>query len=163
MPQVTLFIQVHGRRDLTEMSVADAVTPAQLHAALAAAGISLTPDASVFVDEDEQQLEREGNGTVRGIRHGCRIHVARCRRINATVHYLDKTTEKLFPPGTRVRTVKAWVVRELKLDRKDVAEHVLQLCQSTERPASDTALHTLVHGKDCTVCFDFVPEQRVEG
>jgi hypothetical protein len=163
MPQITLFVQLQGESQLTEISVVDAITPADLHAALIEAGIKLAPEMLVFIDEEEKHLVSEAHGPVRGIKHGCRVHVTRCRRIQTTVHYLEKTFEHAFPPGARVRAVKAWVVHELKLEGKDVAEHVLHLCQSTERPASDTPLHTLVRGKDCTVCFDFVPEQRVEG
>jgi len=79
------------------------------------------------------------------------------------VHYLDRTIEHAFPPGARVRTVKAWAVHKLKISPTDAAEHVLQLCNSTDRPAGDTPLHELVTGHDCAVCFDFVPEKRVEG
>jgi hypothetical protein len=49
------------------------------------------------------------------------------------------------------------------MDPKDAAEHVLQLCNSTDRPPSDTPLHQLVHGPHCALCFDLVPEKRVEG
>jgi hypothetical protein len=49
------------------------------------------------------------------------------------------------------------------LSPKDAAEHVLQLCNSTERPPSDTPLHQLVQGHACELCFDLVPEKRVEG
>jgi hypothetical protein len=58
--------------------------------------------------------------------------------------------------------VKAWAVREFHLDHKDAAEHVLQLCESAERPSGDTPLHTLLHG-GCALCFNLVPEKRVEG
>ena len=67
------------------------------------------------------------------------------------------------PPGARVRAVKEWAVRKFKMDPKDAADHVLQVCKSTARPASDTPLHQLLHGHDCALCFDLVPEKRVEG
>ena len=79
------------------------------------------------------------------------------------MHVLDKTTEHEFAPGARVRAVKEWAVHTFKLSAKDAAEHVLQLCQSTERPSSDTPLHQLVKGHACDLCFDLVPEKRVEG
>jgi hypothetical protein len=59
--------------------------------------------------------------------------------------------------------VKAWAAQTFKLSAKDAAEHVLQLCNSTDRPPSDTPLHQLVHGHGCELCFDLVPEKRVEG
>jgi hypothetical protein len=79
------------------------------------------------------------------------------------VNFLNKSSEETFPPGTRVRRVKDWAARKFRMDPKDAAEHVLQLCKSTERPPSDTPLQQLVTGHACAVCFDLVPEKRVEG
>ena len=42
-------------------------------------------------------------------------------------------------------------------------EEVLQICKSTKRPAADTPLHELVERRACSLCFDLVPEKRVEG
>ena len=47
--------------------------------------------------------------------------------------------------------------------RFEQKEHVLQICNSKERPSSDTPLAALAHGCGCNVCFDLVPEKRVEG
>ena len=97
------------------------------------------------------------------VKGGSRIHVSRCKRIKTTVHFAHQTVEREFAPGIRVRAVKAWAVHELKMDPRDAAEHVLQLCGSTERPSTDTPLIQLVHGHGCEVCFDLVPDKRVEG
>ena len=40
--------------------------------------------------------------------------------------------------------MKAWAAHTFKLSPKDAAEHVLQICKSTKRPAADTPLHELV-------------------
>jgi hypothetical protein len=117
----------------------------------------------VFVDDAEEHVCGERHAPVPGLKHGGRVHVCRCRRIATTVHFLDKTTEHLFPPGVRVRAVKAWAVHHFGMDPKDAAEHVLQICNSADRPASDTPLQQLVEGHHCKVCFDLVPEKRVEG
>ena len=163
MSQSILFVQIQGDPRIIEVAIADTVTEAELHNALSGAGVLAAPDLFVFVDEAEEHIRREGDRPVSGAKHGARVHVARCRRIKTTVHFLDKTIDREFPPGARVRSVKAWAVREFHLDHKDAAEHVLQICNSNERPASDTPLHALLHGHDCAVCFDFVPEKRVEG
>lgn len=97
------------------------------------------------------------------IKRGCRIHVSKCRKIKVTVHYLEKTEERTFAPGARVKKVKAWAVETFKLNHHDAAEHVLQLCNSMDRPAADTPLHELTKAPVCSVCFDLVPEKRVEG
>jgi hypothetical protein len=146
-----------------EAELSEAATLGELHDALAAAGIQIDKEALIFLDEGADHLHGHRHEPVPGLKHGCRVHVSRCHRIKTTIHFLDKTAEHEFPPGARVRTVKEWAVREFKMNPKDAAEHVLQICNSTERPASDTPLHQLVHGHACALCFDLVPETRVEG
>ena len=163
MPKALLFVQVQGDASVIEVEVADNVTESGLYNALSAAGITTAPEIFVFIDEAEEHIPCEGNRPVPSAKHGARVHVARCRRIKTAVHFVDKTIERGFPPGARVRSVKKWAAQEFHLDHKDAAEHVLQLCNSTKRPASDTPLHALTHGHDYAVCFDFVPEKRVEG
>lgn len=163
MSQISVFVQVDGESRLAEVLVNAGVTEAELLAALGAAGTQIEADVAIFLDEDEAALEGHRDRPVRGLKHGCRIHVTRCRRIKTVVNYLEKSATRDFAPGARVRAVKAWAVREFELERKDAAEHVLQVCGSTARPSSDTPLQALVRGRECGLCFDLVPEQRVEG
>jgi hypothetical protein len=163
MSKTLIFIQVQGRPGILEVELSEAATLDELHGALAAAGIQMDAETFIFIDEDEHHQHGDRHQPVDGIKHGSRIHVSRCKRIKTTVHFLDKTAEHAFPPGARVRAVKDWAAHTFKLSPKDAAEHVLQLCNSTERPPSDTPLHQLVHGHACELCFDLVPEKRVEG
>lgn len=89
--------------------------------------------------------------------------VTRCKKIKVTVHYTDRTIERALAPGSRVRTVKQWALREFKLNPTDAGEQVLQLCNSRTLLPTDTALAELVSGHSCHICFDLVPEKRVEG
>ena len=162
MSESILFVQIQGDARVVEVSVPDNVTELNLHRRLTEAGILVTPDLFVFVDEAEEHLHRETDRAVAGVRHGTRVHVSRCRKVHVSIHYLDKTLERDFAPGARVRSVKAWAVREFHLDHKDAAEHVLQVCGSADRPPSDTPLHVLLRN-GCALCFDLVPEKRVEG
>ena len=159
----SLFVQVQGDARLIEVPVADSPTEAELLAALENAGVALGPDLAVFIDEGEEPLSGDRERRIGGIKDGCRVHVARCRRIKTVVHFMEKTLNREFPPGARVRAVKKWAVHELHLDHKDAAEHVLQLCGSSARPSSDTPLHLLIQNHECAVCFDLVPEKRIEG
>lgn len=177
MSTLIVFIQVHGRPGVLEAQLPAAATVGELHDALAASGVQLDAETFVFIDEAEGHLGGERHEPVHGLKHGCRIHICLCKHIRTTVHYLEKTAERDFPPGARVRRVKEWAVHRFELNPKDAAEHVLQLCKSTERPSSDTPLQQLVtdqghedghhhgHGHDhaCTLCFDLVPDKRVEG
>lgn len=126
------------------------------------AGVPINADTFIFIDEAEECLHGERIHPVPGIKRGARIHVTRFRRIKATVHFLDQTEEHEFPPGARVRAVKSLAAHTFHMTPADAADHVLQLCGSTERPTSDTPLHELARG-GCAVCFDLVPEKRVEG
>jgi hypothetical protein len=162
MSKSTIFIQVHGRPGILEAELV-AVTIAELHQAINACGVPIDAETFIFIDEAVDHVHGQPHEPVHGLKHGTRVHVSRCRHIKTTVHFLDKTAEHTFAPGARVRAVKAWAAHTFKMDPKDAAEHVLQLCNSTERPASDTPLHQLVRGHGCELCFDLVPEKRVEG
>lgn len=162
MPKLTLFVQIQGEPNVVEVAVNENLTESELLKALLDAGISLSPDQFVFIDEIEEPISNDGKRPAE-VRQGTRVHVARCRRIKTTVNYLERTIERDFAAGARVRSVKKWGMKEFELDKKDAAEHVLQLCKSAQRPSSDTPLHALVQGSNCAVCFDLVPEIRVEG
>ena len=51
MSQATLFVQVQGDLTIVEVTVAANVTEAELHAALAGAGVQVTPDVQLFIDD----------------------------------------------------------------------------------------------------------------
>lgn len=113
---------------------------------------------------DEGEIEpQQRKQPLKDLKHGARVHVSSCRRIRTVVHFLERTAHHDFPPGTRVRTVKACAVREFRIEPKGAGEHVLRICDSTMKPATDTPLSELVHRGRCSVCFDLVPDKRVEG
>ncbi len=163
MSKHIIFIQAHGSPNIVEAEISTAPTVGELHDLLAARAIETVAETFIFIDEAEQPIRGERHDAVHGLKHGGRVHITRCHRIKTTVHFLDKTAERDFPPGARVRAVKEWAAHTFKLNPKDAAEHVLQLCNSTDRPPSDTPLHQLVQGHGCDLCFDLVPEKRVEG
>ena len=163
MTNIIVFVQVQGTSGITEAELAAQATHDELEAALSAAGVPIPDGALLFIDEEESSLHRQAGEPVEGLKHGCRLHYTRCRSIEVTAHFLEKTARKAFAPGARVRKVKAWAVVEFKLDGHDAAEHVLQICNSTIRPPTDTPIHELTDHHKCSVCFDLVPEKRVEG
>jgi len=161
MADSIVFVQIQGDGRVTEVVIPEKISATALRGRLREVGVLNTDDFLVFVDEAEEQV-REGATPLPDIRHGTRVHITRCHKIHVSVNYVNKTIEREFAPGARVRSVKRWAVHELHLDHKDAAEHVLQLCGSTERPPSDTPLHVLLRN-GCRLCFDLVPEKRVEG
>jgi hypothetical protein len=163
MANATVFITAHDRPNLIEVELSDAATLGELHDLLAAAGIKVDGETFIFVDEAEEHEQGERHQPLRQFRHGSRIHICRCRRIDVTVNYLNKSERHEFAPGARVRSVKEFAVRKFGLSPKDAAEHVLQICHSAKRPPSDTPLTELLRDSGCALCFDLVPEKRVEG
>lgn len=160
-----VFIQVQGSDSLVEATLPAEPTYEQLFEILAKRGVELGDGSFVFLDEEDEPLTRKPKKgeLLPPIKRGCRIHVTKCRKIKVTVNYLEKTADQTFAPGARVKKVKAWAVKTFGLDANDAAEHVLQLCGSTDRPATDTTLRQLTAAPVCSVCFDLVPEKRVEG
>ncbi len=163
MSNVLIFIQAYDQPDILEAEISAVATVGELHDALEVLGVTVDAETFIFVDEAEEHEHKERHEPLRHVRHGSRVHVGRCKRIATTVNFLDKSEAREFPPGARVRAVKEWAVHTFDLNPKDAAEHVLQLCNSPDRPTTDTPLHQLVHGHHCALCFDLVPEKRVEG
>ncbi|PKP72185.1 MAG: hypothetical protein CVT83_01180 [Alphaproteobacteria bacterium HGW-Alphaproteobacteria-5] len=163
MKAITAFIQTDGKPDLIEVDLPEDISIDDLAALLKRHGIDLSDNDEIFIDEADEPLKSKGKDRVPSLRRGCRIHVTRCRKIRVSVNFLGRTETEAFAPGVRVRRVKAWSARVFRLDDNDVSEHVLQLCNSTVRPPTDTPLHELTDRLSCSICFDLVPEKRVEG
>lgn len=163
MTAATIFIQIQARPGLIEGVLNEKPVFSDVLDLLTKAGVEIDENTFIFIDDTDQPHSRDHGHPIAGLKHGSRIHVTRCKRVKTTIHFLEQAAEHEFSPGTRVRAVKEWAVHYFKMNPKDAAEHVLQICKSTTRPASDTPLHELIEGHGCSVCFDLVPEKRVEG
>ena len=163
MSKTIIFIRAEGKPGVTEAEIMIPATVRDLHEAFKTLGIDFDKDLEAFVDEADNSVPHDAKATVEGLKHGSRVHVTHCKKIKVTMHYMHRTIDRAFAPGARVRTVKHWAVRELKLNPTDAGEHVLQLCNTTTQPPTDAALAELVNGRSCDVCFDLVPEKRIEG
>ena len=162
MSKTIIFIQAEGKPGITEVGITIPASVRDLHEVFKTHGIDFE-GFEAFIDEAEAPVPHDAKAPVEGLKQGSRVHLTRCKKIKVTVHYMDRTIERAFAPGNRVRTVKQWAVREFKLNPTDAGEHVLQLCNSTTQPPTDTALAELVSDHSCDICFDLVPEKRVEG
>lgn len=159
----TVFIAVQGYDRLVEVDLPDNASLAIIHASVNEAGIEIDEELILFHDEDDEPIEWHGSARPDSIKHGAKLHLARCRKIDVTINYLDQTERHHFAPGARVRRVKAWAVKHFKLAERDATEHLLQVCGGTTRPPTDTPVHKLVKHGHCDLCFDLVPDIRVEG
>lgn len=163
MSKTIIFIQAEGKPGVTEAEITIPATVHNLHETFKTLGIDFGKELEAFVDESDNPVPHDAKAVAEGLKHGSRVHVTHCKKIKVTVHYMHHTIDRGFAPGTRVRTVKQWAVRELKLNPTDAGEHVLRLCDSTIQPPTDAALAELVNSQSCDVCFDLVPEKRIEG
>ena len=159
----TIFIHHGERGNLSEGALPASPTGIDLEWLLRSLNIDLDDTCRVLLDEEDEPLDLTSKAPLKGLKSGCRIHVTRCLRVRVTVNYLERTAHETFAGGARVRRVKAWAVREFELKEQDAIEHLLQLCNSEDRPTTDTPLHELTKRGDCAICFDLVPEKRVEG
>lgn len=159
----TVFIAVQGHDRLIEVDLPANASIEFIHASVKEAGIEIDEGFILFHDEDDDPIEWHGHKRPPHVKQGAKLHLAKCRKIDVTIHYLEQTKRHSFAPGTRVRRVKAWAVDHFKLAERDAAEHVLQVCGSTDRPPTDTPLHKLAKHGRCELCFDLVPDVRVEG
>lgn len=163
MNNIIVFAHVGTDCGITEINLPEDAKLADAYHALKAAGIEIDDESCLFVDEDEQAYREDESTRLQSLKHGSHIHLCRCRTILTTVNYLDQSEERKFAPGTRVRRVKAWAARRFGIEKTDAGEHILRLCDSTAEPPTDTPLHELTTAPECRVCFDLVPEKRVEG
>ncbi len=91
------------------------------------------------------------------------VHCHKCRRVAVTVHYQQHNARRRFSPARTVAAVTAWARHRFHLTDADAENLVLQVCDSDRRPRPDEHLGELVHAPDCRLCFDLVPDHKIEG
>jgi hypothetical protein len=146
-----------------------------LESAMKQGGATVEHGMFVFVGESEHSLaepqEVEDGEDVHeavapaqavalaGLHNGGHVHCHRCHRVVVSVHYEAHTKRHRFSPATTVATATEWAKRKFKLTDTDAQHYVLQIHDSTQQPRPDEHLGELVHGHDCELCFDVVPDQ----
>ena len=98
MSKIIVFVQVHGRAEVLEADFSNIPTLGEFRAALETAGIKLDPESFIFIDEDEEHICGDEHNPVHRLKHGCRVHICRCKRIKTKVHYLEKICRARIPP-----------------------------------------------------------------
>ena len=108
---------------------------------------------------DERCLVRDCAG-----RAGLKIHLHRCRHIEAVINFNGDTVRHRFGPGTTVARAKSWAAeRAFGMSPLEAGEHVLQISGTQERPAPGVHLGALASCPACSTAFDLVPHERVNG
>lgn len=163
MATIGVFYQREGGGDIDFLEIDSALSIAKLKAAIGAKH-GEEPEALVFPEDADEAISEDATiDSIAGPR-GVKVHIHRCRRVNVVVHFADRTLERAFAPGATIARIKRWAAEdELKMSPEEASEHVLQLTGSTTRPRPNTHVGTLAQCPTCSVSFDLVPDQRVNG
>ena len=164
---IELFIQGEGIPKITLVKVHPNDTVADIIKAAREHGLS-APEGSeicVFVENTNTPLALDAKVDEVGIVSRSRVHIHRCQRVEVWINFNEHQKKGFFPPSATVAWVKEWAVGKDAFDMSpvDATEHLLQICDSSERPDEDVHIGTLVKFSDGTLCLDLVPKQRVEG
>ncbi len=168
MADIDIFVQGENIPEITLVRVPHNGTVRDILEATKAQGLRLADDEAslIILKEDaEEALALDLPLEAAHIGHRSRVHIHRCRRLEVTVNFNADHKAHSFPPSTTVERVKQWAVGRdgFNLHGIDATDHLLQVCNSTIRPDEDTHIGSLVQFPACTLCFDLVPKQRVEG
>lgn len=162
MKTIGVFFQREGSRQIDDVEIEAVATVSELMVKLVAKGIP--PDALLFLEDESEPLV--GTATLEklaGHRKVLKVHAHRCKRVTVRVAFGRETIEREFGPGVTVAAVKRWAAGEFKMSEADATQHVLQIKNQDERPPAGTHIGTLASCPDCTVAFDLVPNERVQG
>lgn len=121
-------------------------------------------DALVFVDDNEEPVEPTLTLDAAGVSDDAHLHVARCRRVTATVNFKEDSDTHEFPPNVAMAAVFEWAAgpNGFKLSATDKAEHMLVITGTETQVDEDSHLEGYVT-EGCAAEFDLVPKHRFEG
>lgn len=159
---VRVFIQGEGISGIQHVETPLDQTFAELKDVIVAR-FGFPHDAALFLEDHDDPPEGGAPLGKHAGHVGVKVHLHRCPRVAVTVTFNDKSVTHAFGAGTTVARVKAWAAEKLRMSPADASEHVLQLLGTTRRPSPGTHVGALARCPDCSVQFDLVPEERVNG
>lgn len=163
METIDIFYQGHGIREIEHIEIAADHTVAAVKALLIEKH-GCESDIFVFAEDHDGVVEE--HITIRDLAGpaGAKLHLHHCRHIDVSVNFAGRTVTHQFGPGTTVAKVKHWAaVKQFGMTPDEAGEHVLQIAGTKDRPSPGTHIGTLTACPACSVRFDLVPDQRVNG
>ena len=163
MKTIDIFYQGEGLRKIEHLVIEADVTFAIVKAKLSERhGFGV--DALLFAEDEDAPLEDTARVFDNDCATGLRLHLNRCRRIKVYVTFNGVTVDREFAPGATVARVKRWITeRGFQMSKADAGEHLLQISGTHDRPDPNIHVGTLSPPKTCTVHFDLIPDERVNG
>lgn len=165
MNQVELFLQGAGISQVVLVKVPEDGTVRDVLEAARAQGAQVSEGAepAVLLEDSQEPLALDATLADAGIRQHSRVHVHTCRQVEVTVQFQNQNPSHHFSPSTPLRAVKHWATAQFGITGADATDYALQMCGSTVRPSEDTHIGSLVTGTGCSICFDLVQRQVVQG
>ena len=163
MKIIDIFYQGEGLGEIGHFTIEADATFAVVKAKLSEKH-DLAADVLLFAEDKDSPLDdKERVGDHAGA-SGLKLHFSSCHRIKVYITFNGATVDNDFAPGTTVASVKRWTTeRAFEMSAEDAGEHVLQITGTHERPAPSIHVGALAPRKTCTVSFDLVPDERVNG
>lgn len=120
-------------------------------------------DTFIFLEDSDEPVTDESHIRDFAKSGAIKIHFHRRRKIEVKVMFNGETIDRRFPVSATIARIKKWAAeRKFGMDREEASEHVLQISGSHDRPSSNVNLGTLVQCQK-PICFDLVPDERVNG
>lgn len=163
MERIDLFYQCEGSGEIGQVEVDPDATFATVKAELVDRH-SLDEDVSLFLEDEDEPLDE--NSQVSDVTDPTSIivHLNRCRRVLVSVTFNGRTVEDEFGPSATIARVKHWAAEsEFGMSPEDAGEHFLQIVGTHDRLVPGTHIGRLVNCPTCSLAFDLVPDDRVNG
>ena len=159
-------VHLSGEGNPTPVSVPHSTSPASLLAAAKQAGVIPTDakveDTLLFVADEDEPITADRLAAPTKDR--LRIHCHRCRKIEVTVLFNLKKHTKAFAPGTEVRRVLKWALKEFGRTGADAQNKELRLGGPTGQVLTeDAAIGSYAHYPKCEVTTYLVDIVQVQG
>ncbi|MBC7283583.1 hypothetical protein [Hoeflea sp.] len=163
MKSIDLFYQGEGVGEIAHIELEPDATFATLKTRLAEKH-QIPADALLFIEDEDEPIDEGVLVKERATAKGLKVHFHRCRHVEVTVMFNGETVERRFPPSATVARVKRWAAeKKFGMSEEEAGEHVLQIAGTHDRPAPGTHIGSLTDGKVCSLAFDLVPDERVNG
>ena len=162
MRVLDIFYQGYGILEFDQIEVQDDHTVAMIKNVIVEKH-GFSGELVIFFEGDEKPAEE--HLVIGEICHDRvpKLHVHHCLLIDTSVMFAGNTVHHKFAPATTVGAIKNWAARKLGMTEVEAGEHLLQISGTKERPATGTHVGSLTSGHECSVHFDLVPDERVNG
>jgi hypothetical protein len=164
--QTRVYIQSEHFPDVKLVEIDDHATFDELKHAVLALLPHGTDASELTLSVEDDNDDAHSNAThVKHLKkeHGVRVHLHRCKHVEAHVRFNGQLVQHQFSPATTIGRVREWAGHKLHMQPGDIAEHVLQIAGTNEQPDIDVHIGTMAKCPQCTVTFDLVPVHRING